>query len=215
MRRQAVPAAGRRRAVRNEGDPRKPYASRWHTVVCLASGPSLAADDVERVRAWRSEEAQGRAVIVANTTFRLAPWADVLYAMDRKWWEVHVGEVDAVFAGERCTRGKLPGRFRATHLQHMEHFNNSGAAAISLAAYRGAKRVLMLGYDCQRTGGKAHWHGDHPKGMGNAGSMNKWATSFGDLARALAGRGVEVINCTRETALTCFPRATLEHSLGA
>jgi hypothetical protein len=51
--------------------------------------------------------------------------------------------------------------------------------------------------------------------MGNAGSMNKWATSFGDLARALAGRGVEVINCTRETALTCFPRATLEHSLGA
>lgn len=69
----------------------------------------------------------------------------------------------------------------------------------------------MLGYDCQRTGGKVHWHGDHPKGLGNAGSMPKWPQQFAKLKAAMAG--VEIINCSRETALTCFTRGDLETCL--
>lgn len=69
----------------------------------------------------------------------------------------------------------------------------------------------MIGYDCQKTGGKAHWHGDHPKPLGNAGAVDKWPAQFKDMLRYL--RGVSVINCSRETALSCFPRATLEEFL--
>lgn len=69
----------------------------------------------------------------------------------------------------------------------------------------------MVGYDCQKTGGKVHWHGDHPKGLGNAGAMPKWPAQFQDMLRYLGG--ISVINCSRETALRCFPRGDLETEL--
>ena len=90
-------------------------------------------------------------------------------------------------------------------------FGNSGAGAIAMAAKAGATRVILLGYDCQRTGGKAHWHGDHPPMLGNAGSMPKWPDQFKRLAASI--EGVEVINCSRETALRAFVRMPLEDAL--
>lgn len=93
----------------------------------------------------------------------------------------------------------------------MKAFGNSGAGAIALAAKAAASRVILLGYDCQKTGGMVHHHGDHPEGLGNAGSMPKWPAQFANLAAAM--KGVEVINCSRETALTAFPRGELESVL--
>lgn len=69
----------------------------------------------------------------------------------------------------------------------------------------------MLGYDCQKTNGRAHWHEDHPVGLGNAGSVDKWPHHFVKVAEALAH--VEIINCSRTTALRAFPRAKLEEVL--
>lgn len=150
---------------------------------------------------------------MTNTSFRIAPWADCLYAMDIGWWKEYVREVDSMFQGERTSRAKMPSRMRVTQIERIEHYNNSGAAAISLAAARGATRIVLLGYDCQHTGGKAHWHGNHPSSIGNAGSVRKWAESFGKLAESLKGKGVDVINATRQTALDCFKREELEVAL--
>lgn len=145
----------------------------------------------------------------------MAPWADALFAMDKQWWDMHIKEVRSVFRGDLCTTSNqvLRHGLRAmgTYKRGWDPFGNSGAGAVSLAGLAGARRVLMLGYDCQRTGGKVHWHGDHPKGLGNAGAMPKWPQQFAKLKAAMAG--VEIINCSRETALTCFPRASLEDSL--
>lgn len=90
---------------------------------------------------------------------------------------------------------------------------SGAAAAISLAAHRGASTIILLGYDCQYTDGKRHWHGDHPRGMGNAGSIVKWMRGFEELATALEKAGVRVLNATRETALTCWPRTSLYEAL--
>lgn len=90
-------------------------------------------------------------------------------------------------------------------------YGNSGAACIAMAAQAGAKRIIMLGYDCQKTGGKAHWHGDHPRQLGNANSINRWIPKFQELAKD--HRHVEIINCSRATALECFPRMELEDAL--
>jgi hypothetical protein len=147
-------------------------------------------------------------VIVVNTTFRLAPWADVLFAMDKAWWDQYGAEARRDFAGSRTSTFNAPG---VEWVRKLPHFSNSGAAAIALAAKLGARRVLMLGYDCQKTGGKVHWHGDHPKGLGNAGAMPKWPGQFAKLKAAMAG--VEIINCSRATALTCFTRGDLEKCL--
>lgn len=86
---------------------------------------------------------------------------------------------------------------------------NSGAGAILLASYYGAERVILLGYDCHKRGG-AHHHGDHPKGMGNAGSIAKWPRQFTDVAKQLKA---EVINCSPGTELNVFPRGELREVL--
>ncbi len=135
--------------------------------------------------------------------------------MDEPWWAAHIKEVRGLFRGDLLSSSQQVRKHGVRSLGTMgkgwSPYGNSGAGAISLACFAGARRVLMLGYDCQRTGGKAHWHGDHPKGLGNAGSINKWPGQFAKLKAAMAG--VEIINCSRETALRCFPRARLEDCL--
>lgn len=139
--------------------------------------------------------------------FASVPWADALYAIDKPWWKLYGDRVAAEFTGERYSCAAHHGARRGG----FKNFANSGAAAVSLALAFGAARVVLLGYDLQRTGGKVHSHGDHPRGLGNAGSMPKWPGLFDQLARHARGR--DVINATRETALRCFPRMTLEDAL--
>lgn len=189
------------------------WTGKWagRTVVCVASGPSLTVDDCDRVRA------SGHPTIVANTSFRRCLWADVLFAFDAKWWEAYRAEVDETFKGQRvtcCPGGvKLGAAELLLNKQWFTSFHNSGANAVSLAITGKAKRVLMIGYDCQKTGGMSHWHGDHPKVLSNVKSIDQWPTHFKNLSRLASAKGVQVINCSRETSLRCFPRAELEASL--
>ena len=148
-------------------------------------------------------------MIVVNTTYQIAPWADILYAMDRNWWQKYLDKVKAEFQGLRMS--PLSGIAGVNKIK-FDHYQNSGVGAISLATHLGAKRIVMLGYDCQKTGGKAHWHGNHPQGLGNAGSIATWPGQFAKLAKDLAGK-VDIVNCSRETALTMFDRRTLEEVL--
>ena len=178
---------------------------------CLASGPSLTESDVEAVRNWRNE-GPARLVIVANTTFRIAPWADALYGFDGKWWRHHIKEVRQKFTGILVTSSMchepLGLIWAEARWPGFDAFENSGAGAIMLARCMGAERIYLLGYDLQSGNGRAHWHGDHPSELRNADSMPTWPKKFAGLARRL--EGLKVLNCTRDTALTAFPRASLE-----
>lgn len=91
---------------------------------------------------------------------------------------------------------------------------NSGQRAIQLAAHLGAERVILLGYDCTLANG-AHWHGRHPATMHNPvpHEVGRWHSDFSSLAGALPD--VEIINASRETALTCFKRLPFEAALYA
>jgi hypothetical protein len=126
--------------------------------------------------------------------------------MDRQWWDTYRAEVLTDFAGDRFSSNPVAGGVERVDIKP---HGNSGAGAIALAARFGAKRIILVGYDCQHTGGKKHWHGDHPRNLGNAGSIERWPAKFAAMAKELP-RDVEVINCSRETALDCFPRAALE-----
>lgn len=142
---------------------------------------------------------------MTNNSFRIAPFADALFAMDRKWWEFYGREVMASgFCGELFTISDMPGIDRIP----IAGVKNSGLGAIMLSVYRGARSVVLIGYDCQHSFGKAHWHGDHPKKMGNAGSSDKWADQFYSALQFM--RGIPVINASRASALTCFPRRSIE-----
>jgi hypothetical protein len=186
------------------------------TVVCLGSGPSLTREDVAAVR--------GRARVIAiNTTYTLAPWADVLYACDARWWNWQRGARD--FTGLRFALTKDAARWGVQVLKNtgtngLEHDRsglrngrNSGYQAVNLAVHLGARRIVLLGYDMQKgPQGVQHWHPEHPVRL--APSYDRWRQMFESLVAPLARLGVEVINCTRRTALTAFPCRPLEEVLG-
>lgn len=189
------------------------WLGRWagRTVVCIASGPSLTAEDCEAVH--RS----GHPAIVTNTTFRLCPWAEVLFGFDGKWWKTYMAEVRQGFAGELLTCSSI-GHVLGVPSMHQQSawfrpFGNSGTAAVSLAIVGKAARVVLLGYDCQAQDGRIHWHGDHPRNLGNASSIKRWPFQFKQLAKHASKEGVEVLNASRSTVLTCFARAALDEAL--
>lgn len=147
---------------------------------------------------------------MTNTTFRACPWADVLYALDRAWWDKYLDEAKQAFSGLRVSPQKVPGVQRIMNWVPRER-TNSGAMALVLAAYWGVRRIVMLGYDCQHTDGKTHWHGSHPEGLGDAHGAANWPAQFRAISARLAG--VDVVNASRVSALTQFPRASLESAL--
>ena len=193
-------------------------------LIC-ASGPSLCAEDVEALRVKVDQ------TIVVNTTFRLVPDANILWATDAKWWNHYGDEVLRKFHGERWSTlprdddSQIPlpdvekwglqtwigSRHRGLGRYDLHWGDNSGYSAINLAYLMGAHTIYLLGFDMGHAeDGKSHWHGDHPGHLNNGSAFKDWLQQFEDLARDLAKEGVKVINCTRRTALHHFPRATVE-----
>jgi len=161
-------------------------------------------------------------VIAVSDAVRLAPWATVLYSCDAGWWKARNGmpefpgerfagqaaEVDGIKIAMAPSTGDGP-VLSATG-------GNSGYQAILLAVARGHRRLILLGFDCKfGDKGAVHFHGKHREPLRNPGKANfdRWAGWFERLAPALRCLGVEVINCSRDTALTCFPRMPLERAL--
>jgi hypothetical protein len=126
--------------------------------------------------------------------------------MDKEWWRTYKTEVLSTFSGE------LYGRFAEEHViaPPTYHGGNSGAGAILLAAHFGAKKIILLGYDCSTDSG-SHWHGKHPDGMGNCESIAHWPRFFADVKRMLPN--VEIINASRQTKLDIWPCMPLEDAL--
>ena len=201
--------------------------SRWRegsTCVILAGGPSLTEEDVHHVQAAHTEDRCK--VIAVNDAWQLAPWADLLYACDSRWWDAKRPPPDVAAPRLRvsqdevaCARHGLvyvpsvasPGLCRTPWTVHQG--GNSGYQAINLAFHFGARRILLLGFDMQRTDGKSHWFGDHPPGLQVPSPFQDFIRRFGPLAQDLSDEGVTVINCSAQTALTCFPRHTISQAL--
>ena len=194
------------------------------TAVCVASGPSFS--EAQAVAIGATHRAGRCHVVVVNDNWRRLPDADVLYAADGRWWARYAADVAAGFRGERWTRDQdaatkyglcwiksrgLPGLSRDPSVIH--EGSNSGYQAIGLAYHFGARRILLAGYDMQhRPGDPPHWFGRHPAGFTNSDGVAQWAPRFNRLADDLAAEGIELINCTTETALT-IPRGDLATEL--
>lgn len=196
------------------------------TVVILASGPSLSVEQCAVVRLWREQDRRNHKVIAINTTFRRAPWADVIYACDAPWWNVYAGEARSACEGELWTQDKptaikyglrwIPSCARQGLSQKPGLINqnsNSGAQAIGLAYDGGARRLVLLGFDMHGRNG-THWHGAHPQGLDPKMLFDVWLRRFDILSRDLEAAGVEVINATPNSALHHFNRADLLTALG-
>lgn len=187
------------------------------TCAVIASGPSLTPEDVAYCR--------GKAIVaVVNDNYRLAPWADLLYAADYRWWDHHDGVVG--FAGERWTQDEraakefglnwVAGRDAAGFSfdrERIHYGRNSGFQCCNIAILRGAARILLLGFDMQAAGRRRHWFGDHPGELNRDSDYAGWVLRMNEAAQGAKDARVEIINCSRVSALTAYPRARLADCL--
>lgn len=185
------------------------------TAVCIASGPSLTVDDVEYCK--------GKAKVYAvKENHHLAPWADVLYAADTDWWQMFKGVPE--FAGERWTvSSEAALQYGLKHIDgksQVEWSNdpkfiatggNSGFQAINLAVLHGADRVILLGYDMgfKSETDKHWWEKEYPRDS-RVSNYKGWLERMNKAAPMIP---VPVLNASRESAITCFPRVNLRDVL--
>ena len=181
------------------------------TVVCAGTGPSLTKADLDACR--------GRArVIAVNDAYKLAPWADILYACDAKWWNWHKGAPD--FQGRKYAMtdaaAKWPGvellrnkgkRGLSLEADGICTGHNSSYQAINVAVLSGASRIILIGVDMSGD----HFFGSHPDK--SKPPFKLALEAFPTLVEPLRDAGVEIFNCSRKTALTCFQRIPLEEAL--
>lgn len=201
---------------RTGGDSGNPYGSWRGAVFILASGPSANQEDA------RKAKEKGR-VIAVNCAIRLCPDADALYAADHQWWKKYeddwrdfrglrfsinkqaVQEYGCIYVPIEAKEG-LGRKGVAT-------CSNSGYQATNLAWLLGAEQIFLIGFDMKPKDGVHHFHGNH-QGLGNPtpNLYDRWIRGFANIHKRLKAEGVELINCSRDTALT-IPRANLEDVL--
>lgn len=199
-----------------------PYGD-WQdlTAVVVAGGPSLTQADVDFALA------SGARVLVVNDGYRLAPTAAMLYACDGRWWDHHIPHVRQTSIPYRVTQDSAAaqkyglrlvasrnetglGKTRGTIHQGA----NSGYQAVNLAYQMGADRIVLLGFDMQPAkDGRTHWFGDHPGAMNVPSPYPMFIEKFTALAQGLEAEDVELVNCSRQTALTCVKRQSLKKAL--
>ena len=85
------------------------------------------------------------------------------------------------------------------------HGNNSGYAALNLAAVLGANPIYLLGFDMRHEGNRTHWHQGHIKPQTKQ-HLATFPQYFETAAKKLHQRKIKVVNLNWESGLTCFPK---------
>lgn len=187
------------------------------TIICLGSGPSLTAEDVALTRGYH--------VLAINDTYRLAPHLSVLYAADLRWWDWHPDALRLPclrFGTHTLIERRYPEVGQLRHVQGAVWCtdpsalagSHGGLQAINLAWHLGAGRIVLLGYDMQPApDGRNHFFGEHPDGT----HVNyvRRLKDYEEVADRLARMGIEIVNCSRVTAIPSIPRMRLTEALTA
>lgn len=206
------------------------------TVVCIATGPSLTQDQVNRVALADVK------TIVVNDAYLLAPWAEVSYFADLKWWKWHTDGIAkpllgltaadvkqrfADFSGQKCSiqhwgkeaigadvhllnNGGNEGI--STDPASIKTGRNSGYQALNIAVLSGASRIVLLGYDGKFSNGRAHFFGDHPEREGE-GVVIDYSRYYRTVENPLKELGIEVLNASPGNAIPHFRTVDLDQVL--
>lgn len=205
------------------------------TVICIASGPSLTKENLEMTR--------GRKVIAVNDNYLVAPWAQVCYFADAKWWKWHkegiakswpwvsftaaqVKEAFAGFAGQKVSIEHKP----QPSDEDVLVLKNDGPDGLSEnpqairtgsnSGYQALNIAVLAGAKrIVLLGYDMYYEG--AKSHAHNGHPDKmsesayrgYATLFKTLQVPLKKLGVEVLNCSEKSRIDCFTKVSLEKAL--
>lgn len=201
-------------------------APRWfpdwtdQIVAVVASGPSATDEPLDPLRDL------GIATIAVNTSFRLVPWADMLYACDYRWWEKFDGmpgwtglkvsqDPACQLAGwgvRRVYANHASDRIEMKRVANIGWAGNSGFQAINIAAQSGARRIVLIGFD---QGGPERWHAPHGPGhpTPRQADIDRHRRATDAAYGQLLDHGIEAILTSRRSALQNYPVMSLEEAL--
>lgn len=174
-------------------------------------------------------------VVGVNVAFKLGGWISAMYFCDSGFWKCHHDEL-INFKNLKVTDvSSLPRHLRELAIKHnvkrlqrnyarnglssnpsQINWNyNSGAAAINFAALAGAKRIYLLGFDCQLEEGRSHWHQGEMlyTKPSNKRVFNRFLEMYPLIAKDAKKMGVEIINVNPDSAITVFPKLELKDIL--
>lgn len=192
-------------------------------VAIVASGPSVKPADVALLK-------DRLTVFAIKKNVEIAPFAEAVYGCDYPWWRSVSGLKD--FAGWRFAYAekacnefgaqKVGIDVRSDRLLFDQRGvvgsgGNSGFQALNLAVQFGARRVLLMGFDCQDRSG-VHWYGRNTaRGMSNPGENNfrRWRVAFDMAAQQLREMGVETVNASPVSDIKGFPKRGVAETLNA
>lgn len=175
-------------------------------------------------------------VIGINAAFLIGNWIDAVFFGDGKFFHKYMKElrqfhglkICCTSSAARCDWVKYLQRdgrkpYGITSLPSKVSWNqNSGSAAISVAVHSGAKRIFLLGFDMKLGAGSSqHWHTlykDMRKINGNNRLQNRLPFArhlkgFPMIAEDAKRKGVEIFNVCPNSAITAFPKVTLNEVL--
>lgn len=180
------------------------------TAFIMGGGSSVAEQPVELLK--------GRRLIVINSSYQRAPWADFLLWCDSRWWFARCDEVSRMFKGRIVTswpsedsrllvmKRANPPLTRDPAILPMRH--TSTTSAIQLAVHLGAKRIVLLGIDQ----GGSHHHVPHPWPL-KPNAYHHQSEELAGIAPQLSAWGIDVVNASPTSTLTCWPRQPFEETL--
>jgi hypothetical protein len=165
--------------------------------------------------------------IAINSSYLIAPWADMLFFGDERWWTREIkerakallafaGDIATIRVGVHHNRVHVLKRIvpsaehpLSTELDTVAMQLTSTHAAINIAVLRGARRIILVGID-NRDGdnGRIHHHAEYPWYRRKV----TWDVKMQQLSYtvpALAAAGVEVINASLISTLPWWPKCTL------
>ena len=197
------------------------------TCVIVASGPS-ARDVPLEIAAGR-----GCRCIAINESWKLAPWADMLYACDHVWYYKRRGQV-AGFAGIKVSQDRVCADLmpdwdikRVYSVRGVEQImtgqpgyigwgGNSGFQAVNLAVHFNPAKIILVGFDMTLDHG-CHWHGRHAHGLSNPKPpyVNRWRRVTDNAYFAIQREGIAGFNTSMKSKLVAWPKMSLEDALDA
>lgn len=176
-------------------------------------------------------------VIGINVAYLIGDWIDIVFFGDKGFFLSHESRL-ARFPGLKVTCYSGADRikwvkFLQRDTKHPKGISsnpkliswnmNSGSAAINVAAHSGAKRIILLGFDMKLDEkSKQHWHGLYRQG--GVAPLRKGRQSlpfdrhmrgFDEIAKDARRMGIEIINCSPESAIKQFRKITVKELLNA
>lgn len=192
----------------------------------IAGGTSVDPKVVARLRGRPKTR-----VIAVNNSYLIAPFADILFFGDDRWWrnEIVVRPEVANFKGQIVTVGRHVRHAALWHMNKMAPDKKYGVTrepnalvmeatslqgAINIAYHKGVRRIILVGAD-NRDGdnGRIHHHEEHPWPR-NRESWNAKAAQLGLAVRPLKEAGIEVVNASLISTFPWWPKVDLATWLG-